>query len=276
MNLTRTLDRTLYPVTPDYWNAYLYRGQVFSLLPRTGRLLDLGAGRGREPLLHFPKSCELVCGCDPDEDVLLNPHLDDARVMRGPKFAIPYDGASFDVVCCANVVEHLIDVDFFFSEVARVLKPGGSFVLMTPNKWNYVAMIARWTPHWFHCAINSLRGVQHFDVFPTTYKCNTRGRIDAACRRAGLELSSFAIHENRPEYLRMTPPTYLAGWLYEKLVNSCQALERFRNVIVAAAHKPDGLRRKEVKRHAHVLSGGAGVHPVDVDVNHVPGLNVVV
>jgi SAM-dependent methyltransferase len=46
----------------------------------------------------------------------------------------PHEDESFDVVLCLEVLEHLcIDPMGMMAEVNRVLKPGGTFVLTTPN-----------------------------------------------------------------------------------------------------------------------------------------------
>ncbi|MCH8252392.1 MAG: methyltransferase domain-containing protein [Planctomycetes bacterium] len=46
----------------------------------------------------------------------------------------PHEDASFDVVLCLEVLEHLaVDPMAMMAEVNRVLKPGGTFVLTTPN-----------------------------------------------------------------------------------------------------------------------------------------------
>jgi hypothetical protein len=48
--------------------------------------------------------------------------------------------------------------------------------------------------------------------------------------------------EGRPEYLRVTAPTYLAGWLYERLVNTVPVLAPFRIRLIAVLCKPQALR----------------------------------
>jgi len=42
---------------------------------------------------------------------------------------------AFDVVICSLSVEYLVDPVFVFKEVARVLKPGGRFVVSFSNRW---------------------------------------------------------------------------------------------------------------------------------------------
>jgi SAM-dependent methyltransferase len=45
----------------------------------------------------------------------------------------PFADASFDVVVSFQVVEHIVDYDAYFSEIRRVLRPGGRAVFTTPN-----------------------------------------------------------------------------------------------------------------------------------------------
>ncbi|MBU1130493.1 class I SAM-dependent methyltransferase [Patescibacteria group bacterium] len=45
----------------------------------------------------------------------------------------PFREKSFDVVFAGEIIEHLYEVDFFLSEINRVLKPNGLLILTTPN-----------------------------------------------------------------------------------------------------------------------------------------------
>lgn len=44
----------------------------------------------------------------------------------------PFDSASFDIVICSHVLEHVPDDGAAFAELHRILKPGGHAVLLTP------------------------------------------------------------------------------------------------------------------------------------------------
>lgn len=45
----------------------------------------------------------------------------------------PVAADSFDVVFAGEIIEHIVDTDFFLQECKRVLKPAGLLVLTTPN-----------------------------------------------------------------------------------------------------------------------------------------------
>ena len=46
---------------------------------------------------------------------------------------IGFESGSFDFVVCFQVIEHIKDDMQFVREVARVLRPGGKFIVSTPN-----------------------------------------------------------------------------------------------------------------------------------------------
>src|SRR5439155_2498564 len=74
--------------------------------------------------------------------------------------SLPFADASFDVVWCTDVLEHLADRPTAIAQIARVLKPGGLFLYDTINRswlskllvigfWEYLARVApRGTHDW--------------------------------------------------------------------------------------------------------------------------------
>jgi SAM-dependent methyltransferase len=65
------------------------------------------------------------------------------EVLRGGMDLPVADGAA-DVVIMSEVIEHLVDPDAAVAEVRRVLRPGGSLLLSTPNlaAWYNRALLA--------------------------------------------------------------------------------------------------------------------------------------
>lgn len=230
-----TIDRTLYPAHGRNWDDQLFRERILSRIDRDSVVLDLGAGAGIVREMNFKGFARRVCGVDLDPRVETNPMLDEGKVADAGR--IPYPDGTFDLAFADNVMEHLPDPAGALSEVWRVLKPGGAFLFKTPNKTHYMPTIARLTPHGFHRMVNRLRGRAAVDTFPTLYRANTLRAVRRLASETGFEVVGVDRIEGRPEYLRISWPTYLIGAAYERLVNSTQWFAMFRILLVAELRK---------------------------------------
>lgn len=235
---TRWIDRVFFPKHGPNWDDEMFRSRILRHLDPRAVCLDYGAGRGNVAQMNFKGLAALVAGVDPESEVMSNPFLDDARLLDLSKNRIPYDDATFDVVFADNVIEHIQDPGQVLAEVCRVLKPGGSFLAKTPNRWHYMPTIARFTPMSFHRFYNRLRGRDVIDTFPTVYALNTRGDVERFAKKAGLLVESVQFVEGRPEYLRINALTYLFGLAYERTVNALALFEPLRCVMFIELRKP--------------------------------------
>lgn len=229
------LDRRAYPNFQDNWDDRIFRDRILARLTRESVVLDLGAGAGIVPQMNVRGAAARVCGIDLDARVLDNPHIDEARVADAG--SIPYEDGLFDMVFADNVMEHLEAPEQVFLEIHRVLKPGGILLFKTPNRRHYMPLISRMTPHRFHKFINKIRGRAEVDTFPTFYRANDAGQIRRLAANTGFTLAHLETIEGRPEYLRMTAATYLAGLIYERVVNASDLLARFRIVLIVELRK---------------------------------------
>lgn len=106
------------------------------------RALDLGCGDGR--LTGEIDAGELVAA-DVSEVALARAgrRVPEARLVRlVPDEPLPLEGGEFDLVLCAETLEHVRDVQLLLSEIRRVLRPGGRLAVTTPAHGRSAALRA--------------------------------------------------------------------------------------------------------------------------------------
>lgn len=198
-------------------------------------VLDLGAGAGRNRY-DLKGRVRSIVGVDLDPRVAHNPLLDRGVVAKtGP---LPFEDNSFDLVFSIYVLEHVNNPAELVEEIRRVLRPGGIFLALTPNRYHYVSLIASVTPTTFHKWLNKRRGREIEDTFPTVYQMNTRGVLRRYFAR-GFECVRLETFEVAPNYLRFWTPAFLLGALYERIVNRFGWLAPFRVNILCAFRVPN-------------------------------------
>lgn len=207
-------------------------------IPAGAVVLDAGCGSGRIFRYELEPGCRVV-GVDIGAELRDNPNVGER--VRGDAQRLPFAGASFDAVLASHVMEHLTEPERALAEVARVLRPGGRLLLLTPNRFHYVPLVAGLLPQRLHVWFNRRRGVEERDVFPTLYRANTAGRLRRLLEGAGLTVEWLERFETEPEYLAFHPLAYALGVGYERLVNRVRFLAPLRVAIIAIARK-DGRR----------------------------------
>ena len=94
------------------------------------RVLDIGCGpRGS---LEWADLSEERVGLDPlaDEYLKLGAKDHEMEYVSSPSEAIPFPDAHFDIVCAFNSLDHVADLQKTISEIKRVTKSGGLFLLL--------------------------------------------------------------------------------------------------------------------------------------------------
>jgi len=100
-----------------------------------GNVLELGCGEGRGLELILEKA-EAYTAFEKNPLVIANlkEKYKDINIIE--RFVPPFMGAkdkSFDTVCTFQVIEHIEEDEKFVEEIHRVLKPGGTAIISTPN-----------------------------------------------------------------------------------------------------------------------------------------------
>ncbi len=119
---------------------------------RPARVMDLGCGAG--------DSVDLFRSLDPEVrwvgvDIESSPEVSgrtraDADLVTFDGLRLPFEDASFDLVYCKQVLEHVEQPHSLLREVARVLRPGGSFAGSTSQLEAFHSRsIFNWTPYGF-------------------------------------------------------------------------------------------------------------------------------
>jgi len=102
--------------------------------PVQGRLcLELGCATGLTS--HFLRARGGTwVSCDFERDHVRSARrLVGDRVVQTGETEVPFKTAAFDVVVAINFLEHIENDEPYVSEMVRVLKPGGDFLLMAPK-----------------------------------------------------------------------------------------------------------------------------------------------
>jgi SAM-dependent methyltransferase len=124
-------------------------------LPVGSRVLDFGCGAGQIVinLLHSgydAHGADMFYAGGSYRDQAAASGMLGHRIQEITDDRLPYDDASFDAVVSNQVLEHVANLDGTLVEIARVLKPRGTFIALFPSRevWREGHVGIPWL-HWF-------------------------------------------------------------------------------------------------------------------------------
>jgi cyclopropane fatty-acyl-phospholipid synthase-like methyltransferase len=132
-----------------------------ALLAPGVRILEIGCGRGGLLRALAARGLDIVGVETSAERIAESRSAYGALPIRPIVGAtLPFPESSFDIVLSFDVFEHIPNSGEHLAEVRRVLRPGGWYLLQTPNKWtNAIFETIRWrsVSRWKadHCSLHS-------------------------------------------------------------------------------------------------------------------------
>jgi len=185
----------------DTWDATNYgswfkpaRGQIIDTLEKTAlekalgsrryeKALDVGIGNGRLLPIYAPHAAH-VTGMDISSEQLeratqaaheLNIPFDTVLCKEASR--IDLDDASFDLIICSRVLQHVYSWRESVKEFARILKPEGDLVLLTYNRYSIYGL---------------KKFYQHKFVNPTKGRFQNALHLSRELKRNGLHIEYFS------------------------------------------------------------------------------------
>jgi SAM-dependent methyltransferase len=201
----------------------IYADLVRHWLRPESLILDLGSGRGGliEQLGH---PLEQVVGLDPDLNSLQEHRLKDShpalnRVNALSQF-LPFTEKSFDLIFSSWVLEHLPKPQMDFSQIGRILRPGGVFVFITPNRQHPLTALNHLLGRFGNAQeklVGRFYGRAAVDTFPAYYQANTAADLELLATMGNMHLAALQAIPD-PSYLAFNQIAFrLSLWFDKRL-----------------------------------------------------------
>ena len=157
----------------------LHEGFVATLLnlgPEKGKVLEVGTGTGRiaTTLAKYAPGYEVIAVdlsknmlCVAMENAKMLGVENRVEFLLGDAKTLPFHDNTFDMVFSHNMMHHVPEPGFMLREMARVLKPDGSFVLRD---------LKRLSPFWRWAHVN-LFGFNYDPVMKRQYEDSIRAAL---------------------------------------------------------------------------------------------------
>jgi SAM-dependent methyltransferase len=198
-------------------------------------LLDAGCGRTAPVLVKYRGRASRLVGVDV---VDFPTPIEGIELLNSDLSHIPLPDASVDLVMSRSVMEHVVDPLAVYTEIGRILRPGGHFVFLTGNYWCYAALIATLVPNRLHpWIVAKTQGRAEHDVFPTAYRTNTARLVRRWAAATGFDVRDFEYLGQYPTYFMFNGFLFMLATGYEKLLRRFETLRFLQGWILVVLQK---------------------------------------
>jgi SAM-dependent methyltransferase len=177
-----------------------------------GAVLDCGMGPGRL-LTELERRGWSLAGVDLSSEMvaLARDRLPQAagELLQGTIESLPFPSESFDAAVATGVLEYVEDVPRALGEVARVLRPGGVFVVGMPNTR---AIRTLWRHRVVYAVVRAVKGRLRFGrpaPLPRPGRLSLR-RLEGLLAATGLEVEHVEFITLVPAPLHVLAPSLAA------------------------------------------------------------------
>jgi ubiquinone/menaquinone biosynthesis C-methylase UbiE len=199
--------------------------------------LDLGCGKRLFPNWRHEDEKYMI-GCSrilTGVDINLNSLKHNNSILNkvnGDIAKLPFKNCSFDLVTADMVLEHLAEPSIQCREVYRILKPGGMFILHTPNKYDPLLAVSRILPRKILLKlVEIIEGRGNEDTSVTYYRANSIKDIILLADASGFHVHSYIMLVATPIF-GSVPPILLLESLWLRIL-MLKALRLMRPNIIA-------------------------------------------
>ncbi len=237
-SVQETMDKYFPPSDHPY---RYYDTVVENFVNQESTILDIGCGRTAPNLKKYLGRAKRLIGI---EVIPFTETIDGIELYTHDIIDMSsVESDSVDVVFCRSVMEHITDADGAYKEVLRILKPGGRFVFLTANFYDYASIIAHIIPNRFHASIvKATEGREEEDTFPTAYACNTKRKVLSLCEEHGFDVAEFKYMGQYPCYFLFNKYLFWLGTKYELFLRRFKSLHFLQGWIFSTLQKPEQQR----------------------------------
>jgi len=240
---TKRLKRRIVPELR--WNQQIWGETIRTRLSAPSRWLDSGCGwrlLGKDletlenELVSLPRS---VVGVDLDLPHLCK-HVNISRRVCASLDSLPFPEASFDLVTCNMVFEHLPEPLTVLREMSRILARGGVLMVHTPNVRNYLVFGNKLANKLLPRAL-ALKLVTDSrdsdDIYPTYYRGNSAPTLRKLGEAVQLRLESVRFLTQPQPYTRFFAPAAFFELLLMR-GTMMPPFDRFAATLITVFRKP--------------------------------------
>jgi SAM-dependent methyltransferase len=142
------------------------KAPYFSIYKEAGKFLDVGCGLGLGLAYAHGLGFELYATEYDQGAIEYVEGKFPVKVFKGDLETAGFPDAYFDFVHISHVIEHVLDPKAYFREMHRVLKPGGTLAVGTPDMSSLLYRGYKWMKHLSLQVPLVIDGLEHTFIFP--------------------------------------------------------------------------------------------------------------